>query len=393
MIEPQAIRDKAMRLWTGNRLLRDWLEPAGLFPYAIAAGPPSGRQLGEAYAAVKDWIAILEAGAARGYRIDYREVNHRQLGPQRVPAKIIIESREDCLRLIGKRNAFKVFSALTEATLPDWPALLPVFRKRPRDIIVMADRWEQCLAVCRYFLSQPRPGLYLRQLDIPSVDTKFIEQHSGILSDMLDAVLPAEAIDPTAPGKTAKGFAQRYGLAIEPPTIRLRILDSGGTIGNLRDLAVPLPELCELQPDIDTVFITENKINGLCFPDTPRAIVIFGLGYGVESLKDVTWLANKNVYYWGDIDTHGFRILNQLRSHLPHARSMLMDESTLRDHLSRCGKEPQATRYTGKLEALDEEEQAVYRLVLEDHLGESLRLEQERIGFNAVQQFIRAIIA
>ncbi|MGB0768575.1 MAG: DUF3322 domain-containing protein, partial [Phycisphaeraceae bacterium] len=221
MIEHQAIRDKAMRLWTSNRLLRDWLEPEGLFPYTLAAGPPSGRQLSETYSDVKNWIASLEDGASRGYRIDYRDVNHRQLGPQRVPAKIIIEAREDCLRIIGKRKEFNVFSSLAEATLPDSPALLPVFRKRPRDIIAMAARWEQCLSVCRYFLSQPCPALYLRQLDIPGVDTKFIEQHRGILSDMLDAVLPPESIAPAAPGKTAKGFAQRYGLATEPPTIRL----------------------------------------------------------------------------------------------------------------------------------------------------------------------------
>lgn len=391
MIEHQAIRDKAMRLWTSNRLLRDWLEPEGLFPYTLAAGPPSGRQLSETYSDVKNWIASLEDGASRGYRIDYRDVNHRQLGPQRVPAKIIIEAREDCLRIIGKRKEFNVFSSLAEATLPDSPALLPVFRKRPRDIIAMAARWEQCLSVCRYFLSQPCPALYLRQLDIPGVDTKFIEQHRGILSDMLDAVLPPESIAPAAPGKTAKGFAQRYGLATEPPTIRLRILDPDCAIGRLRDLAIPLPELCELQPDIDTVFITENKTNGLCFPDAPRAIVIFGLGYGVESLKDVSWLADKNLYYWGDIDTHGFRILNQLRGHFPHTRSMLMDESTLRDHLSLCVEEPIATRYTDKLDALDAEELAVYRLLLEDHLGESLRLEQERIGFSAVEQLVREL--
>ena len=391
MIEHQAIRDKAMRLWTSNRLLRDWLEPAGLFPFTIPAGPPSGHQLSETYSDVKDWIASLEDGTGRGYRIDYRDVNHRQLGPQRVPAKIIIESREDCLCIIGKHTEFNVFNSLAETTLADFPALRPVFGKRPRDVIALDERWEQCLSVCRYFLSQPRPGLYLRQLDIPGVDTKFIEQHRGILSDMLDAVLPPESIAPAAPGKTAKGFAQRYGLATEPPTIRLRILDPDCAIGRLRDLAIPLPELCELKPDIDTVFITENKTNGLCFPYTPRAIVIFGLGYGVESLKNVAWLADKNIYYWGDIDTHGFRILNQLRSHLPHTRSMLMDQSTLRDHLPRCVKEPKATRYTGKLDALDAGERAAYALLLEDRLGESLRLEQERIGFSAVQQFIREL--
>ena len=29
------------------------------------------------------------------------------------------------------------------------------------------------------------------------------------------------------------------------------------------------------------------------------------------------WLLEKEIYYWGDIDTHGFAIFNQLRGFLP----------------------------------------------------------------------------
>ncbi len=41
-------------------------------------------------------------------------------------------------------------------------------------------------------------------------------------------------------------------------------------------------------------------------------MVLFGSGYGFEFLSNVLWLAKLNIYYWGDIDTHGFAILNQL---------------------------------------------------------------------------------
>ncbi len=34
----------------------------------------------------------------------------------------------------------------------------------------------------------------------------------------------------------------------------------------------------------------------------------------------------------GDLDTHGFHILDQLRSHHPHARSIVMDQETLLAH-------------------------------------------------------------
>lgn len=77
------------------------------------------------------------------------------------------------------------------------------------------------------------------------------------------------------------------------------------------------------------VFITENKVNGLTFPPVLDALVVFGLGYGVESLAGVPWLHDVQLFYWGDIDAHGFRILAAFRTAFPSVRSMLMDGTTL----------------------------------------------------------------
>jgi hypothetical protein len=49
-------------------------------------------------------------------------------------------------------------------------------------------------------------------------------------------------------------------------------------------------------------------------------------GYGFDNLAAALWLQQKDIYYWGDIDTHGFAILNQLRGFFPHAVSFLMDQ-------------------------------------------------------------------
>src|SRR5690606_22447212 len=141
------------------------------------------------------------------------------------------------------------------------------------------------------------------------------------LCELLDLILPPEAVDPTATG--VRGFAQRYGLRTEPPAIRFRILDPALYIQGLSDLAVPPQEFAGLELPAARVFITENRTNGLAFPDSPRSLVIFGLGYGLDRLGEVPWLRETEVWYWGDIDTHGFGILNRLRATLPHARSFL----------------------------------------------------------------------
>ena len=89
-----------------------------------------------------------------------------------------------------------------------------------------ADQWPRLLAVCRYFVAHPQPGCYVRELDIPGVDTKFIEAHKSILKAILDQLLPPEAINQQQDKLAEHGFAKRYGLKYEQPRVRFRLLDA-----------------------------------------------------------------------------------------------------------------------------------------------------------------------
>jgi len=147
---------------------------------------------------------------------------------------------------------------------------------------------------------------------------------------MLDQLLPPEAIVHSATG--ARQFESRYGLLNKPVLLRFRILDPSRRIGGLSDISVPLAQFAAMQIDVQRVFITENKVNGLAFPDVPSSMVVFG-GYGIDRLADIGWLRDKEIVYWGDLDTHGFAILDRL----PDARSTLMDAITLHAHRL-CGE-------------------------------------------------------
>jgi len=94
-----------------------------------------------------------------------------------------------------------------------------------------------------------------------------------------------------------------------------------------------------LSPAVSRVFITENEINYLAFPSVSDSLLIFGTGYGFDVLAQAAWLVCCQVYYWGDIDTHGFAILDQLRANLPHAQSLLMDRATLLAFEAQWGRE------------------------------------------------------
>ena len=149
------------------------------------------------------------------------------------------------------------------------------------------------------------------------------------------------------------------------------------------ELELRVDELAQLELPVTTVFIVENQATYLAFPEVPDAIVIFGGGFGVTVLEGVPWLAQRDVVYWGDLDTHGFAILSRLRERVPTVRSILMDRSTLLAHREQFAIEPNPTEV--ELEGLTPDEAWVYSDLIEDRFGPSVRLEQERIRFSTVR--------
>ena len=88
------------------------------------------------------------------------------------------------------------------------------------------------------------------------------------------------------------------------------------------------------------MFIAEYETNFLVFPAAADAIVIFGAGYGWDALAKAGWLSRCAIHYWGDIDTHGFAILDHLRRRFDHVVSFLMDRPALMAHEALWGSEP-----------------------------------------------------
>jgi hypothetical protein len=142
-------------------------------------------------------------------------------------------------------------------------------------------------------------------------------------------------------------------------------------------------------PGVARVYVVENEITYLAFPLPADAIVTFGGGYAVRVIESLGWLAGLDLVYWGDLDTHGFAILNRLRQSFPHARSMLMDRATLFAHQSQRVTEPPPT--TAALDLLTPAERELYRSLGANAFGTAIRLEQERVSFTAVEVTLASI--
>lgn len=380
------IRAKVQREWERGRILTSLYGGDALFPLSIPLRGPRGEALSERFEAVRQWITDLRAASkdarGHGYTLQWKEVQHRQLGRNQLPTTAVVENVEEGLTLIGKRREAAQFLKLTALIDTAFPALKSWIERRPLRVLELADAWPRLLAFLRWQLEHPRPDIYLRQIDLPEIDTKFIECYRGVLSELLDLTLPNETIESNATGAT--NFERRYGFKTKPTLIRLRLLDPDLYIHGCTDLTLPVQEFTGLTLPVRCVFITENEINGLALPVMPASLVIFGLGYGLDRLAEIHWLHNTDIWYWGDIDTHGFAMLDQLRCYFPHARSLLMDNETLQAHNKLWGEEPTPTAKA--LPRLTPEETRVYTALLQNKFAPRLRLEQERISYGWLKE-------
>jgi hypothetical protein len=383
---------QTQKLWTSGELLRALIDPTSWRPRRLRLLSPSSGEISDQFEAVRTWLEALRG--IPEVRIVWRAFKHRVLGESKLPEEIWIDLPQDALALIGKSREARRFESLLHSTrafdvaLAEqiWPWLL----KRPLTALALADDWLRLLAVVQWLQTHPRPGIYLRQVDLPGIDSKFIEAQRGVLAELLDQCLPAEAIDPSACGLS--GFCRRYGFKDKPLRIRLRVLDAALAVPGMgadQDITLTQADFAQLALPIRRVFITENEVNFLAFPSVPGSLVIFGAGYGFDVLAGANWLHQCAVFYWGDIDTHGFAILDQLRAHLPHTQSLLMDQSTLLAHQSQWGTEPQPV--LRDLPRLTPEESLVFNALRDNRLQAQLRLEQERVRFGCLQQALLAL--
>lgn len=386
---PADLKAQVHKLWDRGLLLASLSGGEAIFPRRLTLKGPDSRELSERFPEVRDWIAQM-SGAADHYRIEWRRVNHRVLGTNEIPVEIWVDTLDDALGFIGKRRSAEQFAALVELTSEGQPELVPWLEKRPLRALELAEEWLRLLAIVAWLRKHPRPAVYLRQIDLPGVHTKFIEEYRSVLAELLDLVLPPEAIDATATG--VGGFCRRYGFRDKPLRVRFRVLDPNLSLLSTesdQDITVTQATFSKLDLPVSKVFITENEINFLSFTNVSGAMVIFGAGYGFDNLAAAHWLSQKEIHYWGDIDTHGFAILNQLRGFAPQALSFLMDQRTLLAHRALWGAEAQPEK--GNLVRLNADESALYNQLRQNHWGDRIRLEQERIGFDYLQDAIQKL--
>lgn len=381
---PEDVRKIFARSYRSHH--REWLAGAGTWPLVTPLGCPTEGEAQLDRDAVRDWV-LAWRGLQHPGNVVWRDRHWPALGLQNLPDKLVLDSAQSVAAWIGEEGRWKRARLRYDQTASRWPALAV---RLPRYFDVLADYSDPDLFRLETLLSwiqdNPRSNLYPRQIPLAGMDTKWLETRTSLVADLIGALQLVDA--------EGCGFHDRCGLKEAPQIVRVRLLDQTlrDHVGGLGDVAAPIGQIAALRLPISRVYIVENVQTGLCFGESPGSIVFMGLGYGVSALAGLPWLAGAECVYWGDVDTHGFAILNRLRASLPNAVSALMDESTLLRNRSLWGEEEKQVSAT-ELPLLTAEEQTVYRRLKQQHWGLNVRLEQERIAWDEAWRVLRPLIS
>ncbi len=385
MKTPEEAREQIKKRFASKH--REWLcalDEEKAWPLEIALGIPAEAEAAQSIDAVGAWAQSWRDCGKPG-RIVWAERRWRNLGRQTVPEKLVLESAEQVAEWVGQSGRWQRAAERYGQFIRRWPSVGQALSKH-FDVLAdySSEDFERLAGMLAWLEANPASGLYLRQLPVPGLDSKWLETRTRLLADLLCALREG--------GSAEQGFYDLCGLRPVPALLRLRILDADlrHRVDGLSDLSAPPSDLAVISLRPSRVFVVENLQTGLAFPDLPGTVLFMRLGYGVDALAALPWLSGAELYYWGDCDTHGIAILNRARAHFPEVRSVLMDERTLQHHKPLWVEEPDQ-HPAADLPLLTLEERAVYHALKTNAWGSKVRLEQERVSWGYALQVIRAL--
>jgi hypothetical protein len=375
MVTPAAARTAAQKVY--DKRYAEWaVEPPDLGAPLVdlpLRPPTESMALGDP-AAVAGWIASWHQARPTGGDavVVWESRRWASMGTQQVPTRLRLTT-PDVVAAFARHSAhWQVAGMRAKALLAVLPAgdqVSAAVRRSMRVVVGLdAGDVDRLVAVLAWLQERPASGLFVRQLPIRGVDTKWIERHRQTVTALF----------------TAATGAADLGLAARPGLVRVRFLDSALAPGGIDDLSAPVTRLARLDVAPRHVLVVENLETLLSLPPLRGAIAIHGQGYAVGVLDQIPWIAGADIVYWGDLDTDGFNILSIARLKAPQTRSILMDGATLEASLDLAVPDPKPRRtFAGPLTASELEAVAALRA------AGDVRLEQERLPWETAVGALR----
>lgn len=386
-LTPQQAQSLVRKKWDAYH--SNWLVSPleATWPLTVVLHELTQKDVSSSLADTRKWVQTWRAGDSGICSVEWAS-RRWSSGDQELPARLVIPSAEGAAAFLGlKADWDRAKSRYTQwcERFPQLEGSRAAARQSDAVLVEYSDEdFQRLNSLLQWFLDYPRSGLYLRQLPVPDVDTKWVEKRRGPVADLVRQLFDAP---------DTASLHQVCGLLTEPSRIRVRVLcpKLRAQLGGLCDIEAPVVELASLLIRPQICIVVENQNTGIALPDITGAVVFMRLGLAVDQLDSIGWIreASRQVY-WGDLDTHGFAALARARRRFPAMVSILMTEQTLLSHRSMWVREEKPSRVES-FESLSTAEFEVYEGIRNNRWGLQVRLEQERISWPIAMENLLSI--
>ena len=375
------LRHKEWQRWDR---LRGLLLQERPLPLRISLKAPTGRQALDDFSRFQSFISQWQSWSPAS-QVQWEQKNYQKLGCYQVPVAVEIPSVKALFEVLGTEAVArsKHWEWIVSQFLPVDKRLSAVVIKNLQNLETLPKIDIQAMA---NLLPQLQPGMgkgfYLRAIPVTGIDTKFIETHAGLISELLAVIHNDETIK--------NRLAEWLGCTEKPKgwlIVKPLCQSTRAQLLGLSELKLSTSALRETVLPGTHILVVENEESGYSLPELPNTIAIIGGGKNVAWMNS-QWLASKSVGYWGDIDTWGLSILSDVRRYLPGVVALMMDRETVTQFPERMSAEGKPWPYALLPENLTPEEISLFN-GLKSGDFENTRLEQERLSQDFIEKQLR----
>ena len=365
--------------WDNWRNLKRRLGNAREFPIVIPFKAPTGQQ---ALANVPHFYAYVQAwkNFSHAELVQWQTRQYRTLSAQDVPVSLVIPNIAILANLLGQQPRFEAWLVKISYMMQQVYVLPEIKSVLFQTLVEFLPQIEQLAMSDLALLAQLIPqlqanmgqGFYLRALPLQQVDTKFLETHLRLIEAICDVLHHADVYNSGGLLSWLNCLDHPKGwLMVKPLCTEVQ-----QSLGGLPLFQLSTDVLTQFELPAQHIFVVENIQSGLALPRVANAIVVCGGGKNIAWLK-AQWLKHKQVYYWGDLDSEGLKILSNVRQIIPHVNALMMDERTVLAFEKQMVDEPDSV-FMQPACLTQAELQLFYKLRNREFYNR--RLEQERIS-------------
>lgn len=376
MKTPSELSHKLARQWE-NADLREsrLLDYPEAWPLRLNIGRPPPSMVRDCTADVKahfdKWTGV------RVGEVSWAEANYQATGQTvRYPDEWIIPDALNWVRASGERPIQTEYDSLNDYLEVADPLFHSVLVRRRA--LWRGRACEEVTAALRLAaVLEPASGggAPLRaHPQLEGLDSKFFERNEAMLVTLLDLRFDGEV--------SRQGLAMFLG-SLDDKENWLLVADLDGGLLPFQRLRLTSAALAEQELPSSHLLVVENEKCLHLLPKLAETIAVLGTGFDVGWLT-ASWVRERTVAYWGDIDSWGLEILARVRQSLPEVTALLMEKETFLECSGHAVVEPVSTLVLSR-EFLRKEE-----IALLEHLQASdvNRLEQEFIAPTAVARAV-----